>query len=48
MKIIMVTALDDVKSVFKAYSKGGAMSYLVKPIEKQKVLGKVRKPELID
>jgi two-component system chemotaxis response regulator CheY len=32
-KVIMVTALNDPKTVVKAYYKGGAAAYLPKPIE---------------
>ena len=42
--IIMTTALDDPSNVIEAYHKGGATSYIVKPIDRLKVrttLGKV-------
>ncbi|MDM8515384.1 response regulator [Desulfobacterales bacterium HSG16] len=42
VKIIMMTALGDPKSVVDAYYKGGATSYLVKPIEKSKLLKEIR------
>lgn len=42
VKVIMVTALDDPKTVFKAYYKGGATSYIVKPIEKDKLIQEIR------
>lgn len=35
MKIVMTTALDDPKNVVEAYYKGGATSYVPKPIDKQ-------------
>ncbi|MCP4693586.1 MAG: response regulator, partial [Desulfobacterales bacterium] len=38
VKVIMVTALDDPKSVVEAYYRGGATSYIVKPIEKDRLL----------
>ena len=41
VKVIMTTALDDPKSVFKAFD-GGAASYLVKPVTKQKLIEEVR------
>jgi len=41
-KIIMTTALDDPKSVFKSLYQGGATSYLVKPIGKTKLLRELR------
>lgn len=42
VKVIMISALDDVKTVVKAYSKGGATSYIVKPIEKERLIGEMR------
>ena len=38
VKVIMLSALDDAKTVMKAYYKGGATSYIVKPIEKERLL----------
>lgn len=35
VKVIMTTALDDPKNVIEAYYKGGATSYLPKPIDRQ-------------
>lgn len=46
-KIVMVTALGDVKSISGAYSSL-CDAYLVKPIEKEKLLGELRKLELIE
>lgn len=43
VKVIMTTALDDPKNVFKALYKGGAVSYIVKPVSKDKLLEEVRK-----
>ena len=37
-KIIMTTALDDPKNVVEAYYKGGATSYVTKPIDKPMLL----------
>lgn len=37
VKVVMVSALDDPKSVFRAYGDGGATSYLVKPIDRSRV-----------
>ncbi len=48
VKIIMVTALGDPKSVIEAYYKGGATSYVVKPIEKAKLLKEIRLLGLTD
>lgn len=47
VKVIMVTALDDAKTVVKAYSKGGATSYIVKPIEKERLINEMRDIGLI-
>ncbi|MGE0086019.1 MAG: response regulator [Desulfococcaceae bacterium] len=46
-KVIMVTALDDPKTVFQAFYKGGATSYIVKPIDKSRVIGEIRSLGLI-
>ncbi len=48
VKVIMITALDDAKTVVKAYSKGGATSYIVKPIEKDRLINEIREIGLID
>jgi two-component system chemotaxis response regulator CheY len=37
-KVIMTTALDDPKNVVEAYYKGGATSYVPKPIDKHMFL----------
>lgn len=42
VKVIMVTALDDPKTVVEAFYKGGATSYIVKPVEREKLLKEVR------
>ena len=47
VKVIMISALDDAKTVVKAYSKGGATSYIVKPIEKERLLSEMRSIGLI-
>ncbi|MFW5694230.1 MAG: response regulator [Alkalispirochaeta sp.] len=36
-KVVMTTALEDPKNVVDAYYKGGADSYLVKPIDPEKL-----------
>lgn len=46
-KIIMTTALDDPKNVFEAYYKGGATSYIAKPIDAHSLLHMLRNMELI-
>jgi two-component system chemotaxis response regulator CheY len=38
VKVIMTTALDDPKNVFQAFHKGGATSYIVKPISRKRLL----------
>ena len=38
VKVVMTTALDDPKNVVEAYYKGGATSYVPKPIDKQMFL----------
>jgi two-component system, chemotaxis family, chemotaxis protein CheY len=38
VKVIMTTVLEDPKNVVEAYNKGGATSYLVKPVERNKVI----------
>lgn len=43
VKVIMLSALDDAKTVMKAYYKGGATSYIVKPIEKERLLLEMKK-----
>lgn len=47
VKVIMTTALDDPKTVIDSYYKGGATSYLVKPISKQKLVRELREFGLI-
>jgi two-component system chemotaxis response regulator CheY len=38
VKVIMTTALDSPRDVIEAYYRGGCTSYLVKPIDKGKLL----------
>ena len=38
VKVIMLTALDDPHTVFKSFYKGGANSYIVKPLSRQKLV----------
>lgn len=47
VKVIMTTALGDPKNVVEAFYRGGATSYIVKPINKQKLLEEVRNLGLI-
>ena len=46
-KVIMVTALGDPKTVVEAFYKGGATSYIVKPIDHDKLLEEMRKVGLL-
>ncbi len=47
-KVIMVTALNDPKTVVKAYYKGGAAAYLPKPIEVESLHAILRDLALIE
>lgn len=47
-KVIMTSALDDPKNVVEAYYKGGATSYVPKPIDKQMLLHLLKNLSLID
>jgi two-component system, chemotaxis family, chemotaxis protein CheY len=42
VKVIMTTAVDDKKHVTEAFYQGGAASYFVKPINKEKFLGELK------
>ncbi len=48
VKVVMTTALDDPKNVVEAYYKGGATSYIPKPIDKHMFLHLLRNLGLID
>jgi two-component system chemotaxis response regulator CheY len=37
VKVIMITAVSDVKHIMEAYNKGKATSYIVKPVQKKKL-----------
>ena len=43
VKVIMTSALDDVKNVTQSFYRGGASAYLVKPIERGKILEELNK-----
>lgn len=47
-KIIVTTMLDDKKETHDAFFLGGATSYLVKPIEKEKLFGELKSLKLLD
>lgn len=46
-KVIMTTALDDPKNVVEAYYKGGATSYVPKPIDRAMLLHLLKNLNLI-
>jgi len=46
VRVIMTTALDDPKTVVEAYYRGGATSYLVKPITRKKLMDQIREMHL--
>lgn len=48
VKVIMLTAMDDPHSVVEAYYRGGATSYLVKPIEPGKLMAEIKHLGLLD
>lgn len=47
VKVIMTTALGDPKNVVEAYFQGGATTYLVKPITRDKLYEEMEKLSLI-
>ena len=47
VKVLMTSALDDVKNVTQSFFQGGASAYLVKPIERRKIVEELRKVGLI-
>ncbi len=42
VKVIMTTSVDNPRIAIEAYYKGGATSYIVKPVRKQKLLEELR------
>ena len=48
IKIVMLTALGDQGNVIKAFFKGQASEYIVKPIEKEKIIAKLKLLKLIE
>lgn len=42
VNVIVISALDDPKNVIKAFKKGGASSYLVKPVIREKLYSEIR------
>ncbi|MEF2146058.1 MAG: response regulator [Desulfovibrionaceae bacterium] len=47
-KVLVVTMLDDKKETHDAFFLGGATSYLVKPVDEEKLLGELRSLKLVD
>jgi two-component system chemotaxis response regulator CheY len=43
VKVIMTTALEDPRNVVEAYYRGGATSYVVKPIDREKIIEEMEK-----
>lgn len=48
VKVIMTTALDDPKTVVESLYKGGAASYVVKPIDRKNLVEEVKKLGLLN
>jgi two-component system, chemotaxis family, chemotaxis protein CheY len=46
-RVIMISALDDPKTVVDAFYRGGATSYIVKPIQQKKLIEEIRSFGLI-
>jgi len=47
-KVIMVSAVDDSKNVYRAFFQGQALSFLPKPFTSDAVLAELRKFDIID
>ncbi|MEI7812510.1 MAG: response regulator [Ignavibacteria bacterium] len=47
VKVIMTTALDTPQHVLDAFFKGGCSAYVIKPVEKIKILDELKKQGLI-
>jgi two-component system chemotaxis response regulator CheY len=48
VKVIMISALDSPKTVFSSYYRGGATSYIVKPISREKLVEEISNFGLLD
>lgn len=46
VKVIMITAMDDKKNVFQAF-KGGCEAYIVKPVERNKLMEAIARLGLV-
>lgn len=42
-KVVMTTALSDTKNIIQAFNEGGADSYILKPINKNKLIDELHK-----
>jgi two-component system chemotaxis response regulator CheY len=42
VRVVMISALDDPKTVVDAFYRGGATAYIVKPIQKKALLQEIR------
>ena len=42
-KVVMTTALSDTKNIIQAFNEGGADSYILKPINKKKLIDELHK-----
>ncbi|WP_305046361.1 response regulator [Geoalkalibacter sp.] len=47
-RVLMTTALDQPRDVIEAFYRGGCTDYLVKPIDKQVLLEKLRECRVLD
>ncbi len=47
VKVVVTTMLDDEQETHDAFFLGGATSYLVKPIDEEKLMGEVKSLGLI-
>lgn len=47
VKVVMTTALNSPREVFEAFYQGGCTAYLVKPIEKKKLVQQLRALRLV-
>ncbi|HOJ36998.1 MAG TPA: response regulator [Ignavibacteriales bacterium] len=45
--IMMVTALNTPKEVIESFYEGGCSSYVVKPIDRRKIIGKLREDKIV-
>jgi two-component system chemotaxis response regulator CheY len=48
VKVLMITALGDPKNVMESLYRGGANSYIVKPVDTKKLVDEIRKLGLLD